>query len=274
MMNKKFFPFIIALFACIVSAEAAPKLLKIQGGNVKINLNRDRDYILIDAYWKNRPMMTGSAGQMLAYSEPGAGFVGAGRKTKDFQEKMESLTVKIDGKPVDWNAADAFSGQVAEVERVSAIRDIKVVYAIRLEGDRMTESVNYTADKEVTLQCLYHLHLWNKRFAEYRTVNHKDVVSTGKLTQSKKVLYHGYSVIFAFADAEGEDAAVVRYQRSDKVPPTCYIQDKWNGAEDALIACFRQKLAAGVTYNFQSEINFFKTGSAESAMEKVKNAAQ
>ena len=274
MLNHKIFLSVFALLAFTAAATAAPKLLRVQGGEVKINFSVAKDMTPIDVYWQNRPMMTGSVGSVLSYAEKNPGFVGLGRKHGSFKEKLESFTVKIDGKAVDFRTADQFTGKTAECERIVRLRDVRVVYNIKLEGSRMIEEIRYTAEKDVKLQNFYHYHPWNKRLAEYVNINHLNKTASGKFTKSKKIVYHGGSVLFAICDPQSEDAAAVRYQRSVKEIPTRFIQDNWNAPVECLLECSNQRLAAGKTRSFRVETDFFEAKNAREAAERIQKAAK
>ena len=267
-MNRKCLFFVIALCVFAITAEAAPKLLKVYAGNLRVNFDPARECSPIDVYWNERPMITGIFGPYLSYSEPAPGFVGAGRKFKEFKETLESFTVKIDGKPVDWKTAPKLAGESAECERVTQMRDFKVVYVIRLEGDKMTEEVTFTPSAEVTLMNMYHAHPWNKRFAEYVTVNQKDVKTAGKVTHAKKIVFNGHSVAMAFCDPAGEEAAVIRGERSDKAVPTRFVQDNWNAPTECLLVSGTRTIPANTALSYKNEITFLKAGSAEATLNK------
>ena len=118
MLNHKIFLSVFALLAFTAAATAAPKLLRVQGGEVKLIFAVERNMTPIDVYWQDRPMMTGSIGSVLSYAEKNPGFVGLGRKHGSFKEKLERFSIKIDGKDVDWRTADRFSGKTAECEKI------------------------------------------------------------------------------------------------------------------------------------------------------------
>lgn len=274
MLNKKFSLVVSALLVFAAVAEEGPKLLRVRGGDVRVNFSVARDMTPIDVYWQERPMMTGAIGSVLSYAEKNPGFVGLGRKHGSFKEKLERFTVKIDGKEVDWRTANSFNGKTAECERIIQLRDLRLVYRLKLEGNRLTEEISYTPAKDVKLQNLYHYHPWNKRFKEFVNVDHKNKLASGKFTLSKKILYHGGSVTFAICDPYSEDAAIVRYHRSCKDPQTRYIQDNWNGAVECFIECSNRRLSSGRTESFRIEMDFLEAKNAKAVLEQAQKTAK
>ena len=110
---------------------------------------------------------------VLAYAGKEYGFVGAGRSYKNAQgsmvkESLEGLTIKVDGKEVDWNAAKKFTGALIEVEKKSRIEDVDFVQEIRLDKDGLAEKVTLTPAKEVKIARYYHIVSWNNKFKTFR----------------------------------------------------------------------------------------------------------
>ena len=258
----------IAACALALTAGAASKLVLVQGGNVAVQFNPAKEQCMIDAYWNGKPVLTGPTGFALSYKEPKGGWVGTQRTHNGMSEKLVKFTVKVDGKEIA-SPEGKITGNVAECERIVAIRDVKVVYQIKCEGDKLTETVSYTSSKDVTLGTIYHYVPWNKRFTEYACTNRYGEVRKDKFTKANKFLFSDVIMLMVIGDPQAQEAGVLKVKSGSMKYSLQYLKDSWDAPVVGLIEAQNLKLPAGKTITYRFEIDFVKAPSAEAALTKA-----
>lgn len=170
--------FLVMLMAAGIQAAAIlPQSVTLESGNLKVRLDSRKFCFMNRIEWNNKIFCVDNSGSHYGtvFNIVGAkGFVGSGHIETGHKEQVESLTIMVDGKPVDYLKADAFKGEKIQVVKISQMRDFLVKYELTLADNQIAERSEITSNSDVELNKMYHfMHPWSTAFTDlfYRKAN-------------------------------------------------------------------------------------------------------
>lgn len=251
-----------------VAAEITfPGVIELQSGDLTVQLKGSNAGSISAIRYKGTLLTNGASGMVLAYAGKGYGFVGAGRIYKNaggtvVKEALEGLTIKVDGKEVDWNAAKKFTGALIEVEKKSRIEDVDFVQEIRLDKDGLAEKVTLTPAKEVKIARYYHIVSWNSKFNNFRAGIPGGLFRDGILKADNKFVVQAYCPALILVN-ETAGVGVASIFTPAKGFPEILLWDRGVGATEHYVAATGKTWAANTPVSYQHKIVFAAVSDAD-----------
>lgn len=138
----------------------------IRCGDIALLLRRKSQWTPGRIDFRGAPMTTERSAYGTVFSFPGVGFIGTGHLENE-REPIESLSFVLDGRQVE-NPGETLEGGRFRFERVSRVRAFRVHGIVRIENDRLLESVTVSTDEAVPLKLVYHfMHAWRPTVNAY-----------------------------------------------------------------------------------------------------------
>lgn len=194
-------------------AKAPP--LTLQSGDLKVRFAPSRAWTFDEILYKDQLLTVPASQSGLVLNFGGAQFVGSGHKEAG-TEKVESVTLSIDGTITDALQGGQLSGKEVELVKESTLGPTKLKSVIRLKNNGMECEQFLTAQEEASVNLIYaFMFPWPTTTTQWMAKTVKGTVREGDFTSRDRAwelrddvewasIYHPEFKIAAITFYEGE----------------------------------------------------------------------